>query len=407
MERLAVLRHVSFRRFFVGQAVSLLGDQTAKLAVPLTAVLALDASAAQVGYLTAAGLLPSLLFSLPAGAWIDRHGRRRQAMLVADAARAGAVLSLPVAYATHHLTMPHLYLVAFVVGALDVVFFVAYQALLLTIVSAKDYIAANSLLNGTRALTEVVGLSLGGVMIAFISAPAALVLDSLSFGVSAAQLARIHPTEPDRVEGRALGLGEGLRWIRSSVVVRSMLVSAATTNLFAFVGNAVLVLYASRVLGLAAPLIGVALGIGAMGGVLGAATFAALERRINLGPAVIVGSIVFPLAMFLYPLANGAPVVATAVVALGEFLAAVAVLWVDISLGAVFAQEIPDRLRSRVAGAYRMINYGVRPAGAVAGGLIGAHFGLRNALWVSAVGALVGGLLRARPAIASLRFRPH
>src|SRR5690348_6843412 len=131
MVRLAVLRHVSFRRFFVGQAVSLLGDQTAKLAVPLTAVLALDASAAQVGYLTAAGLLPSLLFSLPAGAWIDRHGRRRQAMLVADAARAGAVLSLPVAYATHHLTMPHLYLVAFVVGALDVVFFVAYQALLL------------------------------------------------------------------------------------------------------------------------------------------------------------------------------------------------------------------------------------------------------------------------------------
>jgi len=401
---LAILRQVDFRRFFVGQTASLLGDQTAALAIPLTAILALDAKATQVGLLTAAGMVPSLLFSLTAGAWIDKRGERRRAMLVADAVRCIAVLSLPVTYAFGQLTMVHLYLVAFVVGTFDVAFSVAYQALLVSIVRSRDYLAANSLLNGSRALTEVVGLSLGGVLVALITAPVALVVNAVSFAVSGVQLARIHPPEPGPAEGTSLGLSEGLLWIRGNRVVRDMLTSAATTNLFAFVGNAVLVLYASDVLGLSPSMIGIAFGIGAVGGVLGAATFATLERRINLGPAVILGSILFPLAMFLYPLAGGGTVAAAAFVAMGEFLSAVAVLWVDISLGAVFAQEIPDRLRSRVAGAYRMINYGVRPVGAIAGGLIGAQFGLRNALWISAAGALCGGLLRVRPAIIALKF---
>jgi len=92
-----VLRDRDFRRFFVGQLVSLLGDQASVLAIPLTAVLVLHAGAAQLGLLTAAGILPSLFFSLCAGAWIDRRGRRRQTMLVADAGRAVAMLSLPIA----------------------------------------------------------------------------------------------------------------------------------------------------------------------------------------------------------------------------------------------------------------------------------------------------------------------
>ena len=404
MASLAILRQTDFRRFFVGQTASLLGDQTAALAIPLTAILALDADAAQVGLLTAAGLLPSLLFSLPAGGWIDRRGERRRVMLVADAVRCIAVLSLTFAYALGQLSMPHLYLVAFVVGTFDVAFAVAYQALLVSIVRSKDYIAANSLLNGSRALTEVVGLSLAGVLVSLITAPVALVVNALSFAVSGIQLARIHPPEPGQSDSKSLGLAEGVRWIRGNTVVRNMLTSSATTNLFAFVGNAVLVLYASEVLGLSPSIIGIAFGVGAVGGVLGAATFATLERRINLGPAIILGSILFPLAMFLYPLAGGGTIAAAALVATGEFLTAVAVLWVDISLGAVFAQEIPDRLRSRVAGAYRMVNYGVRPLGAVAGGLIGAQFGLRNALWISAAGALCGGLLRVRPAIIALKF---
>ncbi|HEY0690029.1 MAG TPA: MFS transporter [Kribbella sp.] len=128
------MRNTDFRRFFDGQLVSLLGDQAAVLAIPLTAVLVLDAGPRQVGLLTAAGILPSLIFSLVAGAWIDRCRRRREAMLVADAVRALAVLSLPVAYAVGQLMLAQLYVVAFVVGTFDVTFAVAYQALLVSIV---------------------------------------------------------------------------------------------------------------------------------------------------------------------------------------------------------------------------------------------------------------------------------
>lgn len=132
------------------------------LAIPLTAVLVLHAGPAQLGLLTAVGILPSLLFSLSPGAGIDRRGRRRQTMLFADAGRGIAVLSLPIAYVVGHLTLTQLSVVAFVVGTLDVTFAVAYQALLVAMVNRKDYLAANSLLNGSRSLAEVIGLVLGG-----------------------------------------------------------------------------------------------------------------------------------------------------------------------------------------------------------------------------------------------------
>jgi len=104
MRRPEILRDTDFRRFYIGQLVSFLGDQASVLAIPLTGVLVLDAGPFQLGLLTAVGILPSLFFSLWAGAMIDRRGRRRQTMLVADAGRAVAVLSLPVAYFAGHLT---------------------------------------------------------------------------------------------------------------------------------------------------------------------------------------------------------------------------------------------------------------------------------------------------------------
>lgn len=401
-----VLRDRDFRRFFVGQLVSLLGDQASVLAIPLTAVLVLHAGPAQLGLLTAAGILPSLFFSLWAGAWIDRRGRRRQTMLVADAGRAVAVLSLPIAYVMGHLTLTQLYVVALIAGTFDVSFSVAYQALLVAIVDRRDYLGANSLLNGTRSLAEVVGLALGGTLVGLLTAPVALVLNALSFVVSGTQLARIHPVEPPGDTSKSRGVASGIAWIRGCPAVRTLLLSTATTNLFAFIGNALLVLYASRTLGLSPSVIGLVFGAGAVGGVIGAATCGRVERRLGLGRAVMLASLVFPLSMLLYPAAHGSTLTAASMLAGGEFLAAGAALWLDISIGAVFAQEIPDQLRSRVAGAYRTVNHGIRPVGALLGGFLGTQIGLRNALLVSAIGALCGALLCIRPAVFNLHIRP-
>ncbi len=404
MNRPHVLRDTDFRRFFVGQLVSLLGDQASVLAIPLTAVLVLHAGPAQLGLLTAVGILPSLLFSLSVGAKIDRRGRRRQTMLFADAVRAVAVLSLPITYVVGHLTLTQLYVVAFVVGTLDVTFAVAYQALLVAMVNRKDYLAANSLLNGSRSLAEVVGLALGGALVGLLTAPVALVLNALSFVVSGTQLARIHPVEPPGDTSTARSVKGGISWIRGNPAVRTLLLSTATTNLFAFIGNALLVLYASQALGLNPTVIGLVFGVGAIGGVVGAATCRRVERRLGLGRTVLLASFVFPLSMLLYPAAHGTTLTAALILGAGEFLAAVAALWFDISIGAVFAQEIPDQLRSRVAGAYRTVNHGIRPVGALLGGFLGTQVGLRTALLVSAVGAIWGALLCIRPAVLNLRI---
>jgi MFS family permease len=398
-----LLRQRNFRLFFEGQSVSLLGDQISVLAIPLTAILVLHAGPEQLGLLTAMSIVPSLLFSLAAGAAIDRRGRRRNTMLVADWIRGAAMLSLPIAYALGRLTLVHLYVVAFVVGTLDVLFFVSYTALIVALVRPHEYVEANALLNGSRSLAGVLGLTLGGTLVAVLTAPGALLVDGLSFLYSGVQISRTHPAEPPGDPGQSHGISHGARWIAGNPLVRAMLASTATVNLFTFIGNAILVLYASRTLHLRPTLIGLAFGAGAVGGVLGALTAGRLEHRIGLGRAFVVGSFLFPLPWLLFPAAHGPEILVLGMLGAGEFASCVGVIWLDIAAASIFAQEIPDHLRARVAGAYRTVNYGVRPLGALLGGFLGATIGLRDALWVAAIGASCAGLPLLRRAVLSLR----
>lgn len=398
-----LLRQRNFLLFFEGQSVSLLGDQVSVLAIPLTAVLVLHAGPEQLGLLTAMSLLPSLLFSLSAGAAIDRRGRRRRIMLLSDWLRGAAMLSLPAAYALGHLTLVHLYLVAFVVGTLDVLFFVSYTAMIVALVKPHEYVEANALLNGSRSLASVLGLTLGGTLVGALTAPGALLVDGLSFVVSGVQLVRTRPDEPPVDPQQSQGIGQGVRWIARSVLVRSMLASTAWVNLFTFIGNALLILFATETLNLRPALIGLAFGGGALGGVLGALTARRVEQRLGLGRAFVAGSFLFPLPLLLIPLAHGSEGLVLAMLAASEFFSSLGVIWLDVTAGAIFAQEIPDHLRSRVAGAYRTVNYGVRPLGALIGGFLGATFGLREALWVCSVGASCAGFPLLRGVVLRLR----
>ena len=129
-----VLQARDFRRFWIGESVSLFGDQITLLALPLVGVLTLHASPAQMGYLGAALLLPNLLFSLHAGAWVDRRGHRRVTMLGTALGRAGCLLTIPLAYWLGILTMAQLYVVSFLIGTLSVFFFVSYSTLFVSLV---------------------------------------------------------------------------------------------------------------------------------------------------------------------------------------------------------------------------------------------------------------------------------
>jgi MFS family permease len=394
-----------FRRYWGAHTVSLFGDQVSLLALPLVAVLVLDAGAAQMGYLTASALAPNLLFALHAGAWVDRRGRRRQTMIATDVGRAALLCTVPAAYVLDVLTLGQLYGVAFAVGALTVLFGVADASLFVAIVSRERYIEANSLLNGSRAFSFVAGPSVSGLLVQAFSAPGALLLDAFSFLGSGALLAGIRPDEPPPDPERA-GVLVGLRWVARSPVVRATLLATATINFFNFVFFALFILYATRALDVSPGTLGLVLGVGAVGGLVGAAIAGPVMRKIGVGPALIAGCVLFTAPLVLVPLAAGSEAVVLTCLFLAEFGSGLGVMLLDISAGSIFAALIPHRLRSRVSGAYTFVNYGVRVVGSLAGGLLGSAIGLRPALWIGVSGALLGFLWLLPSPVPRLRELP-
>lgn len=394
----------TFRRFWLGQTISLFGDQVSQLAIPLVGVLVLHARAADMGYLTAAGVLPSLLFSLHAGAWVDRRGHRRTIMLVADLARAALLVSIPAAYIIGVLTLTQLYVVALVIGTFDVLFFVSYTTLFVSIVKHDDYLQGNSLLNGSRAMSFVGGQSLAGVLVTLLTAPIAILADACSFVASAFFLSRIRPDEPPTSAAVPGQITAGLRFIIGSPVVRSALGATATVNYFNFVFAALFMLYVVRTLGVPPSLIGLVLGAGAVGGLAGSVLTGPLSRRAGVGRAFVLSCVLFPAPLMLVPTASGHGSSRLILLFLAEFGSGLGVMILDITIGTIFARVIPDAIRASVSGAYRMVNYGMRPLGAVTGGLLGSTLGVRPTLWLASAGGVLCVVWMARSPLTDRTF---
>jgi MFS family permease len=387
-----LLRHQPFRRYWSAQTVSLFGDQISAIALPLLAVLVLHAGAAQMGYLNALIWLPSLLFALHAGAWVDSRGHRRATMIVADLGRALLLASIPVCYALGVLSLWQLYAVTFAVGTLSVLFSVSDRAVFVALVESGRYVEGSSLVYGSRAMSFVAGNSLGGLLVQALTAPFALAADALSFLGSAFFLGRIRPVEAPPDETRKGASRAGVTFILRSGIMRSALAAVATVNFFNFMFFALFFLYASRVLHVRPGLLGVVLGAGAVGSVIGSVLTGKLAARVGLGWAYIIGCVAFPLPMILVPLAGGPMPVVLAMLFAAEFLSGFGVMVLDISFGAVSANVVPDPVRSRVTGAFQAVNYGTRPVGALAGGFCGTLIGLRPTLWIAAVGGALAFL---------------
>jgi MFS family permease len=360
-----------------------------------------------MGYLMAAGLAPNLLFSVHAGAWVDRRGHRRLTMLAADLGRAGLLGTIPIAYTFDALTMAQLYAVGFLVGTLTVVFYVSYASLFSTLVSRDRYIQANSILHGSRAFSYVAGPSLGGLLVQLLRAPFAIVADAVSFLLSAFFLGRISPAEPPTEEATRGHVMAGLRYILGSPIVRASLMATATINVFNFAFSALFILYATRSLDVGPGTLGLVLGAGAAGGLVGAAVTGRVTRRIGVGPAFLLGCVAFPAPLLLVPLASGPKPVVLALLFLAELGSGFGVMLLDISIGSIFAALVPPRLRSRVSGGYMVVNNGVRPIGSLAGGALGATIGLRPTLWIATAGALAGFLWLLPSPLPGLRGLPE
>lgn len=398
----------SFRDFWTGQTISLFGDEITLLAIPLLAVLELDAGPAQVALLSAAALAPNLLFSIHLGAWADRRHRRRALMVVADLGRAALLLTIPLAALFGVLTFAQLYIVAFASGSLGVLFAVAYNVVFVSLVERDHYVQASSLLNGSRAVAITAGDGLGGLLVHWFTAPFALLIDSFSYLASAFFVGRAKAEEaPPAHEPEHGGLAAGGRYIARTPLIRASLLASATLNLFNLGFYGLFVLYATRNLGLSPGALGLVMAIGGLGSLVGILITGWLTRRIGLGRALLFGFVLTPAPLLLVPAAAGAVDMAVPMLAVAEFFNGVGLMVLDVGLGALYAAAVPDPLRARVSGAFLLVNYGVRPIGALGGGLLAVAIGLQTTMWVTAIGALLGVLWLLPSPMPQLRDLPE
>jgi MFS family permease len=382
-------RHPDFLKLWAAQSVSLLGTQVTSLALPLTAVLVLHASPSQMGALAALGTLPFLLVGLFAGAWVDRT-RRRPILIGADISRAVLLATIPLAAALDRLTIEQLYLIALLVGFFTVFFDVAYQSYLPALVTRSELIDGNSKLEISNSSARVAGPGVGGIVVQILSAPAAILLDSISFLASALFLALIRRREPSpepRSKDRSIWreIGEGLGAVFRHPLLRPIVISTAISNLCMGVVSALFVLFLTRTLGLEPSIIGLILVVGSIGAVGAAFTAGPIARRYGLGPSIIGGKLFISLSAVLLVLATGPTILIVTLLVLSRILGgATAVSNINqLSLRQIVT---PARLHGRVNATNRFVTWATAPFGALLGGLLAEQIGIRAALALAATG---------------------
>ena len=383
-------RHPDFLKLWSAETISLLGTQISQLAIPLAAILVLDASAFEVAAVGVFEFLPVLLFALPAGVWVDRL-RRKPILVVGDVGRGVALATIPLAYAFDALTIWQLYAVGFVVGTLTVFFDVAYQSYLPSLVSRGQLVDGNSKLEVSRSAASLAGPGIAGALVSAITAPYAILVDAISFFVSGGFVLGIRREEPppEQAERRSMWheLVEGLRYLLGHRFWRPIAGTVAISNFFNSVGGSIFLVYAVRELDMSAAVVGIVFGVGNVGWLLGAMLAGRAAGRLGIGKTLVGTAFLSGPAALLVPLApQSAPI---------PFLIASFVLFgfsaVVFNVTAISFQQAvtPDRMLGRLTASRRFIVWGVFPLGSLVGGILATQLGLLETLWIGAIGSLL------------------
>jgi MFS family permease len=404
-------RDRDFVTYWAASAISDVGSQVTALALPLIGAITLGATAWEMGVLTAAGTAPILVIGLFAGVLVDRR-RRRPVLIAADLLRAALLLTIPLASLAGALRMEMLFVVAFLAGALSLLFDIAHLAFLPSLVRREDLVEGNSRLEVTAAVAQVVGPGLGGGLIGALGAPLAIAIDAASYVVSGWLITRTRTREAARPPvaerpGVWREIQEGLRGVFAEPVLRALMACSATINLFGRMFLAIYVLYMTRELGLGPVGVGLVLATGGLGSLAGALVGGPATRRFGFGPVLIGASLAFGLTGLLVPLAVLFPRVALVMVIGAEFGQWMAILVYYVAAITVRQLITPDRLQGRVNATIRFVAGGVMPVGALVGGALGGVVGLPLTLVIAELGTLLGVLWLIASPVRRLRALPH
>lgn len=394
-------------RLWTAQTVSAVGSQVTLLALPLTALVVLHARSFEVALLATAGSLPNLL-GIAVGVWVDQV-RRRPVMIAADLGRAALLVSAPVAYGLGILTLPHLYVIAVVNGLLSVLFEIASQAYLPTVVAPTELIEANAKFEASRVVGAAAGPGAAGGLISLVTAPVALVADAASFVASALFIGSVsRRDEGPQVARRETGatrrdLREGGRYVLGHPYLRPLLLSHLLNLALGFVW-AIVIVYAVRQLGLTAALVGVVLSLGQVGGFTGAAFGRRVAERLGVGRTVVTAFFLFGPATLV--LAVAPRDAAIPFLALGWTLENLARALYSVSATSVRQALVPDRLQARVIGFTTTAGTGAFPLGTAIGGALAGGLGLRQAMLIGALLSFLPFIPVAASPVRSLRELP-
>jgi MFS family permease len=416
-------RNPDFAKLWTAGTISLFGTQVSQIAIPFIAVLLLHVPPIQVALLGTLEFLPFLLFTLPAGVWVDRLPRRR-ILIGGDLGRAIMLLSIPIAYAFDALTIWQLYVVAFVNGVLTVFFDIADQSYLPTVLERDQLVDGNAKLAASMSTAQVVGQPLGGGIVAVLGGPFAVLVDAVSYVASALLIFSIRRTErasrPDPAAAAAearevadaafsganvaaeLGaardeprderpgvrreVAEGLRFVLGNRYLRSIAATTGSANLFSNILFSIFPVFVYVNLGLTPETVGlIGGGIGA-GALVGALTAGRFANRLGVGRAILASSFVTgPLAL-LVPIASHD----TALLLLGASGAIGGLANTVYNINQVSLRQAitPEPMLGRMNATMRFIVWGTIPIGQVIGGLVATAFNPLSAIWLGAIGGL-------------------
>ena len=403
--------HPDFLKLWTGQSISELGSQVSQLAIPWLAAVGLHASPFTFSLLAVLGFLPFILFALPAGVWVDRL-RRRQILIVGDAARAVLLALIPILWAVGVLQIWHLLILQFVIGVFTVFFDVAYQSYLPALIEREHLIDGNSKLQLTVSIAQVGGPSMSGGLIGAITAPYAIVVDAASFVISSVFMLRMKHREnlprQDASEPRPKmwpQVKEGLAWVLKNRNLRQIAGCTASANFFGTMGFTVLLLYAVRVLHLSSIEVGSVFAVGSFGSIAGALMANRLQKKLGVGNSIISCAVLFAVSGLAFPLApHSFPL---PVLMLGTAIGGFGGVAYNITQVSLRQAITPERLQGRMNAAMRWIVWGTIPLGSLLGGAVAQATTLRTALWVSAIGSSPTFLWVLLSPLRSIRTMPE
>ncbi len=406
----ALWRDRDFVRLWLAQGVSAFGARITREGLPIAAVLSLGASPAQVGLLAAISHGPALVVGLAAGGYVDRTSRRR-IMMAADLVRAVVLATIPLAAFCHLLALPHLYLAAAIVGSASVLFEIADHAFLPTLLAKKDLARANASLSATESVAEIAGPALAGTLFQLFAAPFAIAFNAVTYLISALFLADVRKAEgtpepePHARWTDDLTRGFALAW--RAPLVRPLLIGAVLQSLAGGVFSALYILFCVRVVGLQPAALGLTIAVGGVGALAGAAMSGRLARWLGVGPAIIAAFIGMGCAVLLIPLTPTGATLGMPVLMVSQFFGDAFAVAGMVQAATLRQTVLPAAVLGRVGAAFKAAAGGPAVLGALAGGVLAEHLGVRGAMWVAAGGILLAPLAMLPTPLSRTREAPE